>query len=406
MVVRCGLADRAWSSCSALIVFENARRLKRQRMNTITNEVASKVPMLDLNAQYASIRDEVQAALNAVLDTQHFILGPQVQALEGEIANYCGRKFGVGVASGTDALILAMRATGIGPGDEVLVPSFTFIATADAVSLLGAKPVFIEIQPESFNLDPPKIISKITSHTRAIVPVHLYGQAADMDPIMQIARQHGLKVVEDNAQAIGATYKGKKTASIGDLGCISFFPSKNLGGYGDGGMVVTDSEELYKRLRGLRSHGGTKKYYSEEQGWNSRLDEIQAAILRVKLRHLDEWNARRRENAATYDGLLNGVTGVTTPRVMGWGDHVFHQYTIRVPKRDAVQKTLAERGIATTVYYPTPIHLQPIYASLGYRQGDLAETERAAKEALSLPMYAELSQLQMERVVKAVAHAI
>jgi len=377
-------------------------------MNVITNEAASKIPMLDLNAQYASIRGEIQAAINAVLDSQHFILGPQVQSLEEEIARYCGRKFGVGVASGTDAIILALRAAGVGPGDEVLVPSFTFIATADSVSLLGAKPVFIEIQPESFNLDPQKIASKITSRTRAIVPVHLYGQAADMDPIMEIARQHGLKVVEDNAQAIGATYKGKKTASIGDLGCISFFPSKNLGGYGDGGMVVTDSEDFYRRLRGLRGHGGTKKYYSEEQGWNSRLDEIQAAILRVKLRHLDNWNSARRKNAAKYDALFGGVgvNGVRTPRVMGWGDHVFHQYTIRVPKRDAVQKTLAEQGIATTVYYPTPIHLQPIYASLGYRQGDLAETERAAKEALSLPMYAELSQLQMERVVNAVARAI
>lgn len=375
-------------------------------MSAVTNEVASKIPMLDLNAQYASIRGEIQAAINAVLDSQHFILGPQVHSLEEEIASYCGRKFGVGVASGTDAIILALRAAGVGPGDEVLVPSFTFIATADSVSLLGAKPVFIEIQPESFNLDPQKIASKITSRTRAIVPVHLYGQAADMDPIMEIARQHGLKVVEDNAQAIGATYKGKKTASIGDLGCISFFPSKNLGGYGDGGMVVTDSEDFYKRLRGLRGHGGTKKYYSEEQGWNSRLDEIQAAILRVKLRHLDNWNTGRRKNAAKYDALFSGVTGVTTPRVMGWGDHVFHQYTIRVPKRDAVQKTLAEQGIATTVYYPTPIHLQPIYASLGYRQGDLAETERAAKEALSLPMYAELSQLQMERVADAVARAI
>ncbi len=375
-------------------------------MSAVTNEVASKIPMLDLNAQYASIRGEIQAAINAVLDSQHFILGPQVHSLEEEIASYCGRKFGVGVASGTDAIILALRAAGVGPGDEVLVPSFTFIATADSVSLLGAKPVFIEIQPESFNLDPQKIASKITSRTRAIVPVHLYGQAADMDPIMEIARQHGLKVVEDNAQAIGATYKGKKTASIGDLGCISFFPSKNLGGYGDGGMVVTDSEDFYKRLRGLRGHGGTKKYYSEEQGWNSRLDEIQAAVLRVKLRHLDNWNAGRRKNAAKYNALFSGVTGVTTPRVMGWGDHVFHQYTIRVPKRDAVQKTLAEQGIATTVYYPTPIHLQPIYASLGYRQGDLAETERAAKEALSLPMYAELSQLQMERVANAVARAI
>jgi len=375
-------------------------------MNVTTNDVASRIPMLDLHAQYASICEEIQVAINAVLDSQHFILGPQVQSLEAEIASYCGRKFGVGVASGTDAIILALRAAGIGPGDEVLVPSFSFIATADSVSLLGAKPVFVDIQRESFNLDPQKIASKITSRSRAIVPVHLYGQAADMDPIMEIARQHGLKVVEDNAQAIGATYKGKKTASIGDLGCISFFPSKNLGGYGDGGMVVTDSEELYKRLRGLRSHGGTKKYYSVEQGWNSRLDEIQAAILRVKLRHLDEWNARRRKNATTYDSLLNGITGVTTPRVMGWGDHVYHQYTIRVSERDAAQKTLAERGIATTVYYPTPIHLQPIYASLGYRQGDLAETERAAKEVLSLPMYAELSQVQMECVADAVARAI
>jgi dTDP-4-amino-4,6-dideoxygalactose transaminase len=375
-------------------------------MKAITNEAASKIPMLDLNAQYASIRGEIQSAINAVLDSQHFILGPQVQSLEAEIAGYCGRKFGVGVASGTDAIILALRAAGIGPGDEVLVPSFTFIATADSVSLLGAKPVFVEIQPETFNMDPQKIVARITSRTRAIVPVHLYGQAADMDPIMELARRHNLKVIEDNAQAIGATYKGKKTASIGDLGCISFFPSKNLGAYGDGGMVVTDSEELCKRLRGLRSHGGTKKYFSEEQGWNSRLDEIQAAILRVKLRHLDNWNSGRRKNAAKYDALFGGVTGVTTPRVMGWGDHVFHQYTIRVPNRDVIQKTLAEQGIATTVYYPTPIHLQPIYASLGYRQGDLAETERAAKEALSLPMYAELSQLQMESVATAVARAI
>jgi len=375
-------------------------------MNAATNKIESKIPMLDLNAQYASIRDEIQAAINSVLDSQHFILGPQVQALEEEIASYCGRKFGVGVASGTDAIILALRAAGIGRGDEVLVPSFTFIATAGAVSLLGAKPVFIEIQPETFNIDPQKISSKITSRTRAIVPVHLYGQAADMDPIMEIARQHGLKVVEDNAQAIGAGYKGKKTASIGDLGCISFFPSKNLGGYGDGGMVVTDSEESYKRLRGLRGHGGTKKYYSEEQGWNSRLDEIQAAILRVKLRHLDNWNAGRRKNAAKYDALFSGVSGVTIPRVMDWADHVFHQYTIRAPKRDAVQKSLAEQGIATTVYYPTPIHLQPIYASLGYRQGDLVETERAAKEALSLPMYAELSEWQMQRVAEGVARAM
>jgi len=375
-------------------------------MSSITNEVATKVPMLDLSAQYASIRGEIQAAINAVLESQHFILGPQVQGLEAEVASYCGRKFGVGVASGTDAIILALRAAGIGPGDEVLVPSFTFIATADSVSLLGAKPVFVEIQSETFNMDPQKIASKITPRTRAIVPVHLYGQAADMDPIMEIAHRHKLKVIEDNAQAIGATYKGKKTSSIGDLGCISFFPSKNLGGYGDGGMVVTDSEELYKRLRGLRSHGGTKKYFSEEQGWNSRLDEIQAAILRVKLRHLDDWNAGRRRNAAKYDALLKGIPSVVTPRVMNWGDHVFHQYTIRVPKRDAVQKFMTDQGVASTVYYPTPIHMQPIYSSLGHKQGDLPETESAAREALSLPMYSELTQVQMERVAEVVGQAL
>src|SRR5438477_5740680 len=360
-------------------------------MNTTTKEVTSRIPMLDLNAQYASIRAEIQSAINAVLDSQHFILGPQVQALEGEIARYCGRKFAVGVASGTDAIILALRAAGVGPGDEVLVPSFTFIATADSVSLLGATPVFVEIQRDTFNIEPQRVAAKITPRTKAIVPVHLYGQAADMDPIMEVARRHGLKVVEDNAQAIGATYKGKNTASIGNLGCISFFPSKNLGGYGDGGMVVTDSEDLHKRLRGLRSHGGTKKYFSEEQGWNSRLDEIQAAILRVKLRHLDDWNAGRRKKAAAYDALFKDVKGVRTPSVMTWGSHVFHQYTIRIPRRDAVQKSLEEQGIATTVYYPTPIHLQPIYSALGHREGDMPETERAAREALSLPIYPELT---------------
>jgi dTDP-4-amino-4,6-dideoxygalactose transaminase len=362
--------------------------------------------MLDLKAQYASIRGEMQTAVNAVLDSQHFILGPQVQALEEEMARYCGRRYAVGVASGTDAIILAVRAAGVGPGDEVIVPSFTYIATADSVSLLGAKPVFVDIQSNTFNMDPEKIAAKITPRTRAIVPVHLYGQSADMDPILELARKHDLRVIEDNAQSIGASYKGKKTASLGDLGCISFFPSKNLGGYGDGGMIVTNSEELYKRLRGLRSHGGTKKYFSEEQGWNSRLDEIQAAILRVKLRHLDAWNSGRRAAAACYDALLKNVGGVATPHVAGWGDHVFHQYTIRISRRDAVQKTLNEQEIATTVYYPTPIHLQPIYSSLDYRQGDLPQTERACQEVLSLPIYPELTQAQIARVVEAIARAV
>ncbi len=373
---------------------------------SLTDETEETVPMLDLRAQYASIREEIRAALDVVLDSQHFILGPQVQALEEEIARYCGRRFAVGVASGTDALILALRACGIGPKDEVIVPSFSFIATADSVSMLGATPVFADIQPNTFNMDPAKLVAKVTPRSRAVIPVHLYGQSADMDPILEFARQHDLKVIEDNAQAIGATYKGKKTGGFGDAGCFSFFPSKNLGGYGDGGMILTDSEEIWLRLRSLRNHGGLKKYFSEEQGWNSRLDEIQAAVLRVKLRHVDNWNSKRRANAARYDALLRGVLGVVPPNVAPWGEHVFHQYTVRLFQRDRVRKSLAERHIASTVYYPTPIHLQPIYASLGYKPGDLPETERAAAEVLSLPMYPELTFGQIDRIVDAIGGAL
>ncbi len=372
----------------------------------MTNKTENAVPMVDLRAQYASIHEEIRVALDAVLDSQHFILGPEVQALEGEIARYCGRRFAVGVASGTDALILALRACGIRQGDEVIVPSFSFIATASAVSLLGATPVFVDIQPDTFNIDPAKLADRVSPRTRAIIPVHIYGQSADMDPILELARQYTLKVIEDSAQAIGATYKGKKTASLGDVGCFSFYPSKNLGGYGDGGMIVTDSEEMWQRLRALRNHGGKKKYYSEEQGWNSRLDEIQAAILRVKLRHLDKWNVARRTHAARYDALLKRVAGVATPPVAPWGEHVFHQYTVRVRQRDRVQKFLADRGIASTVYYPTPIHLQSVYASLHYKPGDLPVCERAATEVLSLPMYPELKVSHIERVVEAVSSAV
>ena len=364
------------------------------------------VPMLDLRAQYASIQDEIHSAINEVLETQHFILGPNVDALEKEIAKYCGRQFAVGVASGTDALILAARAAGIGPGDEVLLPAFSFIATADSVSLLSATPVFVDIQPDTFCLDPGKLAAKLTPRTRVIIPVHLYGQSADMQPILAFAGEHGLKVIEDNAQAIGATYHGRRTGSLGDFGCLSFFPSKNLGGYGDGGMILTDSEEAYRRLRSLRGHGSAKKYISEEQGWNSRLDELQAAILRVKLRHLDEWCAARRANAAHYDGFLRNIHGVGVPRRAAWGEHVFHQYTIRVERRDQVQAFLAGERIASTVYYPVPIHLQPIYRNLGYRPGDLPESERAASEALSLPMYPELTENQMKRVADTVARAL
>jgi len=363
------------------------------------------IPMLDLRANYRAIRQEIRAAIDAVLDSQHFILGPEVRKLEEEVARYCGRKFAVGVASGTDALILSLHACGIGPGDEVIVPAFSFIATADAVSLLGATPVFVDIRPDTYTLDPALVAARITSRTKAIIPVHLYGQAADMDPILGLARAHGLRVIEDNAQALGASYKQKKTGALGDLGCISFFPSKNLGGYGDGGMIVTDSEDLYRRLLCLRSHGSRKKYFSEEQGWNSRLDEIQAAILRVKLRYLDEWNAQRRANAAHYSTLLRGLR-VVPPYVSPWGEHVFHQYTIRVRFRDRVQGLLAEQGIASMVYYPSPIHLQPVYASLQYKAGELPESERAAAEVLSLPMYPELTEVQIGRVVDAVARAL
>lgn len=362
--------------------------------------------MVDLRAQYASINEEIRTALDAVLESQQFVLGAQVRAFEEDIARYCGRKFAVGVASGTDALILALRVCGVGPGDEVIVPSFSFIATAGAVSLLRATPLFVDIQPDTFTMDPAELAAKITRRTRAILPVHLYGQAADMDPILAVARQHGLKVIEDNAQAIGATYRGKKTGSLGDLGCLSFYPIKNLGGYGDGGMIVTDSEEVWRRLRALRNHGGLKKYQSEEQGWNSRLDEIQAAVLRVKLRHLDAWEAARRAHAARYNALLRNVPGVVTPHVARWGEHVFHQYTLRLPQRERVQKILADLGIVTAVYYPTPIHLQPIYASLCYKPGDLPESERAAAEVLSLPMYPELTESQIERVADAVACAL
>ncbi|MBI3406132.1 MAG: DegT/DnrJ/EryC1/StrS family aminotransferase [Acidobacteria bacterium] len=365
------------------------------------------VPMLDLKAQYASIRKEIRAAIEAVLESQQFILGPNVKALEEEMATYCGTKFAVGVASGTDALILALHAAGVGAGDEVICPTFTYIATGDAISLLGARPVFADVFPDTYNLNPHDVEGRITSRTKAIVPVHLYGQPADMDPVMEVARKRGIAVIEDNAQAIGARYKGRRTGSIGEMGCISFFPSKNLGAYGDGGMIVTNSEKLADRLRSLRGHGTrTHKYLSEEQGWNSRLDEIQAAVLRVKLRHLDKWAEARRANAARYDKLLGAIPGVRTPQVAPWAEHVYHQYTIRVSNRDRVQELLAQEGVPSTVYYPVPMHLQVMFKSRGVGPGTLPFAERAANEVLSLPIYAELQQEQIERVAAALAKAI
>ena len=375
-------------------------------MKTATSIALSPIPMLDLKAQYASIKSEIRAAVDGVLEAQHFILGENVRLLEAEIAKYCGRRFGVGVASGTDALILALKAAGVSEGDEVIVPSFTFIATADAVSALGGSPVFVDIDPETYTLDTKQLEQKINSKTKAIVPVHLYGQSADMDPILAVAKTHGIRVVEDNAQALGSTYKGRKTAGMGDLGCISFFPSKNLGAYGDGGMVVTDSEEMYKHLTSLRSHGSLKKYFSEEQGWNSRLDELQAAILRVKLRYLDQWNEARAVNAAAYNHALTNIPGVTVPKTAEWGTHVFHQYTVRVKNRAQVAEKLKNAGVPTMVYYPHPIHLQPIYRALGYREGQLPETEHACREVLSLPIYPELTQDQIDYVAQQLAQAV
>ncbi|HXM90858.1 MAG TPA: DegT/DnrJ/EryC1/StrS family aminotransferase [Candidatus Dormibacteraeota bacterium] len=364
------------------------------------------IPPLDLKAQWLTIKGEISAAINAVVESQQFILGPQVQALEEEIARYCGTKFAVGVASGTDALLLALHVAGVGPGDEVLLPTFSFIATADSVSLLSAIPVFVDIDPSTFAIDPAQLEAKISPRTRAILPVHLYGHPADMDPINAIAQRHNLKVIEDNAQAIGAKYKARKTGGLGDLGCISFFPSKNLGAYGDGGMIVTNSEAYSKHLRVLRNHGSSQKYFATEQGWNSRLDEIQAAILRVKLRHLDHWGAARRKNASSYSQLLKAIPGVVTPFEAPWAEHVYHQYTIRVANRDRVQSALTEQGIGTTVYYPAPIHLQPVFAKLGYHAGDLPQAEKAAKEGLSLPIYAELTSEQIHRVVAAITAAV
>ncbi len=370
-------------------------------------KIEAPIPMLDLRAQYASIREEIRDAIDQVLESQHFILGPNVKALEEEIARYCGTRFAVGLASGTDALILALRACGVGPGDEVIVPTFSYIATGDSVSLLGATPVFVDIIDDTFCIDPEQVEARITPRTKAIVPVHLYGQPAEMDDVLEIGRRRGVAVIEDNAQAIGATYHGQKTGSMGDIGCVSFFPSKNLGGYGDGGMIVTNSESLAQRVRSLRGHGATRhKYVSDEQGYNSRLDEIQAAILRVKLRHLDDWKRGRQHNAAQYNAMLARIPGVTPPRVAGGAEHVYHQYTIRVAHRDRVQKYLADQGVPSTVYYPVPMHLQKMFASVGMQPGSLPNAERAAGEVLSLPIYPELTAAQIERVAGALAAAV
>jgi dTDP-4-amino-4,6-dideoxygalactose transaminase len=364
------------------------------------------VPLLDLKAQYNQIRDEIRDAIDRVVESQHFILGPEVEALEREVAAYSQCAYGVGVSSGSDALLVALMALGVGPGDEVITTSYSFFATAGAISRLGARPVFVDIDPATYNIDPAQIEPAITARTRAIIPVHLFGQMAAMDQIMEVARRHDLAVVEDAAQAIGAEDTGRRAGSIGHVGCFSFFPSKNLGGFGDGGMVTTNDAALAERMRLLRGHGAKPKYYHREIGGNFRLDALQAAILRVKLSHLDGWTERRRRNAAVYRQHLS-VAGaqVEIPAEVPGGRHIYNQFVIRSGRRDALMAQLKERKIGCEVYYPLPLHLQECFAELGYRRGDLPESERAAAESLALPIYPELTDEQIAAVVSAVAEA-
>ena len=359
------------------------------------------VPVLDLKAQYAAIETEIDAAIKRELRNASFILGPAVRDLEQRVAAYCECKHGVGVASGTDALRLALTALDIGQGDHVITSPFTFIATANVISHCRATPIFVDIDPKTYNLDPRAIAAAITARTKAIVPVHLYGHPADMDPILSLAERHGLFVVEDCAQAIGARYKGRPVGSIGDAGCLSFFPTKGLGAYGDGGMVVTNDAILAQKVDVLRRQGGKKKYHAEVLGFNSRLDSLQAAILGVKLNYLDGWNKERRRVAQRYNELLAGLP-VTTPHESPDAYHVYHQYTIRAPERDALAAYLKERGIGTMIYYPVPLHLQELYASLGYQVGSLPASEAASRQVLSLPMYPELREAQLEEVAGAI----
>lgn len=361
---------------------------------------------LDLKAQHATIRDEVAAAIQSVLESQHFILGPEVQALENEIASLIGTSAAVGCASGSDALYLALLASDIGPGDEVITTPFTFVATAGSIARTGARPVFVDIDAETFNIDPRAIEKAISAKTKAIMPVHLFGLPADMKPIMEIARDRNLIVIEDAAQAIGGRYKGEFVGSIGDYGCFSFFPSKNLGGAGDGGMVTTSDSKKAERLRLLRAHGSRKKYQYEILGTNSRLDALQAAILRVKLKHLAEWTEGRRANARRYTELFRDLglsNHVQWPQEAAGRYHVYNQFTIRAERRDALRQHLADAKIPTDVYYPSPLHVQPAFADLGYHAGDFPKAEAASNEVLALPVYAELNPEAQLTVVETIS---
>lgn len=359
------------------------------------------ISVLDLKAQYATIQSEIDRALQQVLQSAEFVLGPAVRELEQGVAAYCECTHGVGVASGTDALRLALAAAGIGPGDEVITTPFTFIATANTISHSGATPVFVDIDPRAYNINPSAIEDAITGKTKAIVPVHLYGHPADMDPILKLADKHHLFVIEDAAQAIGGRYSGRRVGSMGTAGCLSFYPTKNLGAYGDGGMVVTRDADVAEKIDILRRQGGKKKYQAEILGFNSRLDSLQAAILKVKLQYLDRWNERRRRIAGAYAELLKDLP-VTLPYQAPGIEHVYHQYTIRTNRRDALAQFLKENGIGSMIYYPVPLHRQKLYLPLGYKEGSLPEAEKASNEVISLPMYPELTEDQLVQISQAI----
>jgi dTDP-4-amino-4,6-dideoxygalactose transaminase len=360
-------------------------------------------PLLDLKTQYAGIKEDVEKAVLNVLESGRYILGPEVKALEEEVAAFSDARYGIGVGNGTDALVLTLDAAGVGPGDEVITSPFTFFATAESVSRLGAKPVFVDIDPRTFNLDVSQIKDKINERTKAIIPVHIFGQPADMDEVMALAQEHGLFVLEDAAQAIGAEYKGRKVGSLGHAATFSFFPTKNLGGYGDGGMIVTDDPELDSKLRSLRVHGRSpkSKYYNSLIGYNSRLDEMQAAILRVKLKHLQSWNEARRKNARLYDELLKD-TPVVTPFAAEDRKHIYHLYIIQAENKEGLMEHLKNNGVATNAYYPVPLHLQEVYRDLGYQEGDLPVAEAASKRTMALPLYPELSEETIRHIANLV----
>lgn len=407
-------------------------------LETPQSEVKPKsqpVPLLDLKAQYATLREELREAIDRVAESQHFILGPEVEALEAEVAAYSQCEFGIGVSSGSDALLVTLMAIGIKPGDEVVTTPYTFFATAGAVSRLGAKPVFVDIDPRTYNIEVSAIEAAITERTRAIIPVHLYGQMADMDAIMEVAGRHNLYVIEDAAQAIGAEYKGRRAGSIGHFGCFSFFPSKNLGGFGDGGMVTANDPQLADTVKLLRNHGYRPKYYNKVVGGNFRLDAIQAAVLRVKLKYLDEWTRARQRNAARYRDLFNeaglvidpqtvnsnlsegstvktdeatslplsAAKGVVLPTESPDVRHIYNQFVIRSGRRDELMAYLKEQKIGTEVYYPVPMHLQECFMELNYKAGDFPSSESSAHETLALPIYPELTEEQMSSVVNAIA---